>query len=185
MAFISYKNHFLVAVPTLRGEFFSKAVIFIYEHSQKDGAIGFTVNKPLSATLGNVMDHLKVDITDDAITDLPVFSGGPVGPDQGFVLHDRMSMAQHPDDKEITIATSREMLRDIAEGNGPDNYLITLGYAGWTAGQLEAEILRNDWLVTPFKKSIVFKTPIAQRWKVAGTLLGIDINTLSDQIGHA
>ena len=181
----NFKHRLLVAVPTLRGEFFSKAVIYIYEHSEKEGAVGFTINKPLSATIDNVMDHLKIDVTDEKIIDLPVFSGGPVGPDQGFVIHDRMSVAQHKDDKEVSISTSRDMLRDIAEGKGPDHFMITLGYAGWSPGQLEAEVLRNDWLIAPFEKKVLFDTPIAKRWTVAGRLLGIDINTLSDQIGHA
>lgn len=181
----SYKHRFLVAVPTLKGEFFSKSVIYIYEHSEKDGTIGFTINKPLSATLSNVMDHLKIDVQDSKIKNMPVFSGGPVSPDQGFVIHDRMTLAQNSKDQDITISTSRDLLRDVANGNGPEHFIITLGYAGWSPGQLESEIIRNDWLVAPFEKSILFETPIVQRWTVAAKLLGIDINSLSDQIGHA
>jgi len=143
------------------------------------------VNKPLSATLSNVMDHLKIELKHQKIANLPVFSGGPVGPDQGFVIHDQINPAQNQNDQEITISTSRDLLRDIAEGRGPDHFMITLGYAGWSPGQLESEIIRNDWLVAPFAKSVLFETPIAQRWFVAGKLLGIDIGMLSNQVGHA
>lgn|SRR3990167_223388 len=185
MSNINYKHHFMIAMPTLQGEFFSKAVIYIYEHSAKEGAVGFAINKPLSATLDNVMDHLKIRTINKKLADTPVFSGGPVGPDQGFIIHDRMSAAQNQDDQDISISTSRDMLCDIAKGAGPEHFIITLGYAGWSPGQLEAEILRNDWLITKFEKKILFDTPISERWKTAGKLLGIDIGTLSDQIGHA
>ncbi|OGT25635.1 MAG: hypothetical protein A3I77_04990 [Gammaproteobacteria bacterium RIFCSPLOWO2_02_FULL_42_14] len=181
----SYKHHFLVSMPQMRGEFFSRAVVYIYEHSQTGGAIGFTINKPLSATLGNVLEHLKIAGTDKKIAEVPVFSGGPVGPDQGFVLHDRMSMPNAPGDQEITIGTSRDILKEIGEGRGPDHFLVLLGYSGWGAGQLEMEIGRNDWLVLPFQKAIVFDIPIAERWVAAARIIGIDFNQLSSQTGHA
>lgn len=179
------KNHLLVAMPSMQGEFFSKSVVLIYDHSDDEGTIGFTINKPLSATLGNVLEHLKIKITDKQVFDLAVFSGGPVGPDQGFVIHDRMSIAESEDDEQITLSTSREMLQEIAEGKGPDNFLVTLGYAGWEAGQLEDEILDNDWLVVPLEKDILFNTPIAQRWTKAAQLAGVDINRLTTHVGHA
>lgn len=181
----NFKHHLLIAMPSLGGDFFTKAVVYIYEHSEKEGAIGFTINKPLSATLGNVLEHLSLDITDDEVFDSPVFSGGPVGPDQGFVLHDRMSVAESDEDEDITISTSRAMLKEIGDGKGPDHFIVTLGYAGWGPGQLEEEVLRNDWLVVPYSADIVFDTPIAKRWEQAAKLLGIDFNHLSGQIGHA
>lgn len=181
----NFKHHLLIAMPSLSGDFFSRAVVYIYEHSAEEGAVGFTVNKPLSASLGNVLEHLKLDISDENVFDSPVFSGGPVGPDQGFVLHDRMSVAESEDDKEVTISTSRTMLKEIGDGKGPDHFIVTLGYAGWGPGQLEEEVLRNDWLVVPYSADIVFDTPIAQRWEMAAKSLGVDFNNLSGQIGHA
>lgn len=181
----NYKNQLLVAMPTMQGDFFSKAVIFVYEHSATEGTIGFTINKPLSATLGNVFQHLNIPIKKQSVTGIPVFSGGPVGPDQGFVIHDQMSLAENPADKEVTISTSRDMLQSIAKGKGPEHFLITLGYAGWEAMQLEAEILRNDWLVVPFQKRLLFEVPIAERWIAAAKSVGIDVNKLSGHIGHA
>lgn len=181
----SYKNHLLISMPSMQGEFFAKSVVFIYEHSDETGAIGFTINKPLSATLGNVMEHLNIAVEEKKIEEWPVFSGGPVGPDQGFVLHDRMSLAENKEDQGITISTSREILQEIARGKGPDHFMVVLGYSGWEPGQLEKELRDNHWLVVPFEKSIVFDVPIAQRWKAAAQLLGVDISKLSSQTGHA
>ncbi len=181
----NYKNHLLIAMPSMQGDFFSKSVVFVYEHTETGGAIGFTVNKPLSATLGNVFEHLNIEIQDQHASQLPVFSGGPAGPDQGFVIHDRMSLAENKEDSEITISTTREILVDIASGKGPDHFIVTLGYAGWEPGQLEDEITHNDWLVTPFQKDILFKIPIAQRWMASAKLLGVDMSKLSSQTGHA
>lgn len=181
----NYKNHFLIAMPSLRGDFFTKSVIYIYEHSEDTGAVGFMINKPLSATLGNVMEHLDISVKDDAIYDLPVFSGGPMGPDQGFVIHDHLELAESDDDTVITLSTSREILQEIANKKGPEHAMVILGYASWEPGQLEKEIQHNDWLLAPIQKSIVFETPIPQRWSAAARLIGVDINKLSGQIGHA
>jgi len=169
----------------MQGEFFGKAVVYIYEYAEETGAVGFTINKPLSATLGNVMEHLNIPIKDKSMEGLSVFSGGPVGPDQGFVIHDCMSLAEDEDDKVVTISTSREILQDIASGKGPDHFMVVLGYAGWEPGQLELEIQESDWLVVPLQKSILFEVPIAQRWIAAAKLIGIDVNKLSSQTGHA
>ena len=182
----NYKNHLLIAMPSLQGDFFAKSVVYIYEHSEESGAIGFTINKPLSATLGNVLEHLKIKTKNDVIANLPVFSGGPVGPDQGFVIHDEMRLSENKkNDTDITVSTTREILSNIARGKGPDNFIVTLGYAGWEPGLLEKEIQENDWLVAPLDKNILFKEPISTRWTAAAKLLGIDIHKLSSQIGHA
>lgn len=179
----SYKNHLLIAMPSMQGQFFAKSVVFVYEHSENEGALGFTINKPLSATLGNVFEHLGIKTKEDKISNLPVYSGGPVGPDQGFVIHDYISMAKS--DGDVTISTTREMLADIACGKGPPHFIITLGYSGWEPGQLEKEIMHNDWLVAPLEKSILFTAPISQRWILAAQSIGIDVNKLSSQVGHA
>lgn len=181
----NYKNHLLIAMPSLQGEFFAKSVVYIYEHTDAGGALGFTINKPLSATLGNVLDHLNIDNKDKYVSELPVFSGGPVGPDQGFVIHDQLELAEAGSEGEITISTSREILQEIAEGKGPEHFMVTLGYASWEPGQLEKEIQHNDWLVAPFKKTILFNTPIPGRWVASARLLGVDLTKLSSQVGHA
>ncbi|HLB55836.1 MAG TPA: YqgE/AlgH family protein [Coxiellaceae bacterium] len=181
----NFKNQFLIAMPSMTGEFFGKSVVYIYEHSEKGGAIGFTINKPLSATLGNVLEHLNIKVEDKASANLPVYSGGPVGPDQGFVIHDRMSLAENKETGEVCISTTREILQEIADKKGPDHFMVMLGYSGWEPGQLEKEIQRNDWLVAPFKKDILFQVPIAQRWVASAKSLGVDLTKLSSQVGHA
>lgn len=180
-----YKHHFLVAMPQMQGEFFARSVVYIYEHSLSGGTVGFTINKPLTAVLRNVLEHLKLSAKTEKIAALPVYSGGPVGTDQGFIIHDRMTLANKKDDESITIGTSRQILKDIADGNGPDNFIVTLGYAGWGPAQLETEIERNDWLIVPFDKTLLFETPISTRWTAAAKLLGVDFNQLSSQTGHA
>lgn len=185
MHITNFKNQLLIAMPSLQGDFFSKAVVFIYEHSEAEGAFGFTINKPLSATLGNVLEHLDIKTKNETIAGLSVFSGGPIGPDQGFVIHDQMSLAENDDDKDVTLSTTREVLQDIAHGKGPANFIVTLGYSSWEPGQLEAEIQQNDWLLAPLQKSILFETPISQRWIAAAKSIGIDVNKLSSQVGHA
>ncbi len=176
-------NHFLIAMPALKDAIFTKGVVYVYEHS-KEGAMGVVINRSLQITLGNLLQHLDIEVKDDAIAAIPVLAGGPVGPEQGFVLHNRM---EGDDDvtQQITITASKEILRDISLGKGPEKFVITLGYAGWEAGQLEKEIRRNDWLVTPFSDEILFSTPLEKRWQAAAKIIGVDINNLSDQVGHA
>lgn len=174
------KDHFLIAMPVLRDSTFEKSVIYLYEHSA-DGAMGLVINKPLQITLGNVLDHLDIESSSEEVETFPVLMGGPVGQEHGFVVHEIKSESE----TQIVISASKEILRSIAKGKGPDNFLVTLGYAGWEAGQIEAEIRRNDWLVAPFNADILFNTPIEKRWEAAAKLIGVDINRLSDQTGHA
>lgn len=163
-------------MPSLSDQNFSKSVIYLYEHTS-EGAMGLVINKPLHINLGSVLRHLKIKITEDIIETHPVLMGGPVGQEHGFVLHES--------NNDIVISASKEMLRSIAIGKGPVNFLIALGYTGWGAGQLEQELNHNDWLIAPFDATILFNTPLEDRWRNAARLIGIDINNLSDQIGHA
>lgn len=178
-----FTNSFLVATPTLADHNFSKSVIYIYEHSEK-GAMGMIINKPLQISLGNVLEHLDITATEEKIANFPVLMGGPVNQEHGFILYDR-----HENEKEkhskMRVSASKAMLKKIAEGNGPKDFIVTLGYSGWQRGQLEKEISRNDWLIAPFNRDILFSTPVNQRWEATAALIGIDINHLSDQIGHA
>lgn len=170
------KNHFLIATPSLQDTNFSKSVIYLYEHSN-NGAMGLVINKPLNINLGSVLRHLDIEILDKSVETEPVLMGGPVSQEHGFVLHD--------EGDNIIISASKETLRTIAAGEGPKNYLITLGYSGWQAGQLEYELNRNDWLIAPADPAILFTTSLEERWVKAAQLIGVDIHNLSGQVGHA
>lgn len=176
-------NCFLVAMPSLADPNFSRAVIYLHEHSN-EGAVGMIVNKPLQVNLGNVMEHLGIPVSKEQnqLSDQIILMGGPVGQEHGFILYD--SSESTPQQK-VTVSASKELLYDIAKGGGPKNFVITLGYAGWGAGQLEKEIARNDWLVAPYDSEILFHLPLNRRWPAAAALIGVDINRLSDQVGHA
>ncbi len=175
-------------MPALNDANFSKSVIYVYEHTA-EGAMGLIINKPLQINLGNIMHHLKIKIDYDAIINQPVIMGGPVQPEQGFVIHPAGSEDEdgpaETDDNEILVSTSKELLTAIAAGKGPEKFLISLGYSGWSAGQLEQEMNRNDWLLAPFNPDILFNEAIDRRWTKAAKLIGIDINLLSNQVGHA
>lgn len=172
----SLKNHFLIAMPSLKDTNFNKSVIYLHQHSKK-GAMGLVINKPLHVNVGSVLRHLDIEILDKSIETEPVLMGGPVGQEHGFVLHNEGT--------NIIISASKETLRDIAAGKGPKNHLITLGYSGWQPGQLEQELIRNDWLIAPLNHSILFSEPLDNRWEQAAKLIGVDINNLSGQMGHA
>ncbi len=178
-------NHFLIATPTLQDTLFSKSVIYLYEHSAK-GAVGLIINKSMQITLEHLLEHLDIEMTDKHSAKCSVLTGGPIEPEQGFIIHDPIE--QREDQKQqapFIISSSKEMLYDISNGKGPDHFLITLGYSRWEQGQLETEISRNDWLVAPVKENILFSTPIEQRWQEAAKSIGIDIHCLSRHTGHA
>jgi putative transcriptional regulator len=180
---INYFNqHFLIAMPGLDDANFSKAVVFIEEHNE-EGAVGIIINKPLEIQLAAVFDHLNITAPIKSIAHRPVLLGGPVGQEQGFVLH-----SEHENDSDeniIHLSSSKDILSQIANGEGPARFQVALGYSGWEAGQLEEEISQNDWLVIKATASILFHTPIAKRWPASIQSLGIDATQLSDQSGHA
>ena len=176
-------NHFLVAMPSLADSNFSKAVIYLYEHND-EGALGMVINRTLDINLGNVLQHLDINTSKPEVTDYPVLMGGPVGQEHGFIIFER-DPGTSGSKIEVFVSASKDMLKKIAEGKGPSNFMVALGYSGWGASQLEKEIARNDWLVVPFNRRILFDTPIEKRWQKAAALMGIDINQLSDQVGHA
>lgn len=175
-------NHFLIAMPALKDSLFTKSVVYLYEHSEK-GAMGAVINKSLQITLGNLLQHLDIEVKDESIFALPVLTGGPIGPEKGFIIHDQVKKEDAI--RQVAISASKEMLDEIAQGKGPEHFIITLGYSGWEAGQLEKELNNNDWLVAPFNKDIIFSTPLDKRWQAAAKTIGVDVNHLSDQIGHA
>lgn len=181
-----FTNHFLIAMPSLTDPYFTQAVAYICEHNE-NGAIGIIINRPLELSLAEVFRQMDIKTENDQSINLPVLCGGPVHPERGFVLHTpggnwRSSLEMS---SELSVTTSRDILQAIAENQGPSEVIITLGYASWTAGQLEKEILNNFWLTCPANTNVLFKTPLIERWKAALEIVGIDINKLSRDVGHA
>ena len=182
----SLTNHFLIAMPNLADPNFFHTVTYICEHGES-GAMGLVINRPLELRLADIIEQLEIEITDSSINEKQVYAGGPVQGDRGFVLHDSKSAwdstLQITD--EISITTSLDILQAIAIGEGPEKSLVALGYAGWGAGQLEDELAQNAWLSGPAQSDIIFDHPSEQRWQAAANLLGVDLNLLSSDAGHA
>lgn len=180
------RDHFLLAMPNLTQGIFHHSITYLCDHGE-NGAMGIVINQPLELTLHEIFDHL--DIEDNGkFEELPVMAGGPVHMDHGFVLHRRGREdweASLQVTSEIKLTTSKDILKAIASGEGPEEYLIALGYAGWAPGQLEAEIAENSWLTVPADGNIIFDLPYSQRLEAAAASLGVDINLISGQAGHA
>ncbi len=186
MSTVHLSNHLLIAMPNLRDPNFSQTVTLICEHNEQ-GALGIVINRPTDLNLGDLYEHLQIPTSEAPAADAPVYSGGPVQVDHGFVLHEPVgeweaTLVIH---EELGLTTSRDILVATAEGRGPDRCLIALGYAGWGAGQLEQEIADNAWLTVPNDLGIVFDLPPERRWQAAAEKLGIDLNLLSGNAGHA
>jgi len=183
---ISLTNHFLIAMPGLKDPNFSRTVTYVCEHTEQ-GAMGIVINRPMDIRLGQVLEQLDIESVDEEAARVPVYLGGPVQTDRGFVIHsgpDRFdsTLVVTPD---IRVTTSRDVLEAIACGEGPPRRLVALGYAGWGGGQLEDEMSANAWLSGPADADILFQLPSGQRWQAAAQLLGIDLNLLSGEAGHA
>lgn len=184
------QDHFLLAMPSMDAGMFSGSITYICEHGEA-GAMGLVINQPLDLPLSEVFEHLNIDAAHALERDfeaLAVLAGGPVQVDHGFVLHSpgrwrwesTLKITEH-----VHLTTSQDVLKAIASGSGPKHYLIALGYAGWSAGQLESEIANNHWLTLPAESRVLFDTPLEQRVGVAAASLGIDMNLVSTQVGHA
>ena len=182
----SLSNHFLIAMPALDDPNFHHTTTFICEHDE-DGALGVVINRPLNMRLAEILKYMDIDPGSEEISAAPVYMGGPVQSDRGFVLHEPSGdwEATLKVTDTIGITSSRDILQAIAAGEGPERAIVTLGYAGWGAGQLEQELADNTWLSGPASSKIVFDTPSEQRWEAAAALLGIDLNLLSSDTGHA
>ena len=179
-------NQFLIAMPGLVDPNFYHTVTYICAHND-EGAMGIVINRPLEMALGDVLEQMDMEPNNKKIDDWPVYHGGPVQTDRGFVLHEPMSRwdSSINVNDAVGVTTSRDILQAIARGGGPKEALVALGYAGWSAGQLEQEIMDNSWLCGPADADIIFKTPCEQRWQRAAALLGVDMNFISPEIGHA
>lgn len=182
----SLTNHLLIAMPGLQDPNFARTVTYICEHTEQ-GAMGIVINRPLDVTLGALLAQLDIPTVRPGVADTPVYQGGPVQTDRGFVLHTAgysydSTLNITPD---ISVTTSRDILEAIAGGEGPDQVLIALGYAGWGSGQLEQEMSANAWLNGPASNEIIFRMDPSARWMAAAQLLGVDLNLMSGEAGHA
>ncbi|WP_078121157.1 YqgE/AlgH family protein [Thiosocius teredinicola] len=182
----SLKNQLLIAMPSLEDPNFSRTVTYICEHSEQ-GAMGIVLNRPTELRLSDVLKHMQIEGGFGDAGEQIVFLGGPVEEERGFVLHTHTSPwdSTLAVNETISITTSRDILEAMARGDGPSRTLVALGYAGWGAGQLEREMQDNAWLSGPVDQSILFELPPDQRWEAAARLLGVDVNLLSSEAGHA
>ncbi len=186
MQHFNLTDHFLIAMPQMDDPNFVRSVTYICAHNE-DGAMGIVINRPLDMALGEVLMQMELHADSPTIAARAVYLGGPVHTDRGFVLHRPVQSwnSTIAVTAEVAVSTSRDILEAIARGQGPRDALVALGYAGWGAGQLENEIAQNAWLSGPANLDIVFKTPPELRWQSAAALLGIDLVSISHDVGHA
>jgi putative transcriptional regulator len=182
----NFTDHFLIAMPGMVDPNFAHTLTYVCEHNS-DGALGIVVNKPIDMTLSALFEQIEVPLADVALRTSPVHYGGPVQIDRGFVLHRPLGNWQSTlaisDD--IGLTTSKDVLEAVGRGDGPKDVFVSLGYAGWSAGQLEQELAQNAWLTVEADAGLVFDLPAERRLPAAMQLLGIDFSRLSEDVGHA
>ncbi|MFP5397556.1 MAG: YqgE/AlgH family protein [Gammaproteobacteria bacterium] len=187
---IDLTNQFLIAMPGMADDTFAGTVVYMCEHTDK-GALGLVINKPIDIKLKNLFEKVELSLDRDDLADEPVYFGGPVQTERGFVLHEKVGDEASPYNSTLEIpgglemTTSKDVLEALSAGGGPKKVLVTLGYSGWGAGQLEDEIGRNGWLTVQADPQIIFDTPVQERYERAVRLLGIDPRMLSQDAGHA
>ncbi|NWG76566.1 MAG: YqgE/AlgH family protein [Rubrivivax sp.] len=187
---IDLTNQFLIAMPGMVDDNFAGSVVYLCEHSEK-GALGLVINKPIDIKLKNLFEKVDLTLDREDLAEAPVYFGGPVQTERGFVLHEKVGGEGSPYNSTLEIpgglemTTSKDVLEAMSAGGGPRKVLVTLGYSGWGAGQLEDEIGRNGWLTVQADPQIIFDTPAEQRYERAVRLLGIDPRMLSQDAGHA
>lgn len=183
---VNLTHHFLIAMPTMVDTLFSKTLTYICEHNEQ-GALGLVINRPTDLTLMNLFKQLGIPQTVSEAEAIPVLFGGPVQLDCGFVLHHPIGNWQSTlvVNKEVGLTTSLDILKAIANAEGPDQILIAMGYAGWAAGQIEHELAQNAWLTVPATADVLFGLPSEERLPAAMQLLGIQDANISNEVGHA
>ncbi|MDR2638149.1 MAG: YqgE/AlgH family protein [Zoogloeaceae bacterium] len=183
---INFTHHFLIAMPAMVDSYFHRALIYVCEHNAQ-GALGIIVNKPLDLTLSGLFEKVDLEMKISEIADLPVHFGGPVQMDRGFVLHRPLGNWQSSMQvtEEVGLTSSKDILSSISQSGQPKDIILTLGYAGWGAGQLEAELTQNAWLTVPANLEILFGQPPEERLPAAMQALGISFAQLSNVAGHA
>ena len=182
----SLTGHFLIAMPALNDGLFNQAVTYICEHDE-NGSFGVIINQPSNIKLKQIINEMKIESSNEYDEDQVIYMGGPVDQGRGFILH---RPAGHWSSSlkvknNVTLTTSKDILQAIANNQGPKDCIVTLGYAGWSAGQLEQEMASNTWLNCPADEQIIFNTPVEQRWQAAANLIGVDLSLLSNHTGHA
>jgi len=189
---INLTNHFLIAMPGLSDALFGRSVVFMCEHSER-GALGLVINKPSDIRLPRLFEKIDLPMGRADLQDTPVFQGGPVQTERGFVLHEAIDSAEGESIYASTLAipgglemtTSKDVLEAMASGAGPRRVLVTLGYASWAQGQLESEITENSWLTVAADPAVIFDAPVNERYERAMALLGLQPWMLSPDAGHA
>lgn len=174
-------------MPSLADPNFAHTVTLVCEHSTA-GAMGLVINRPTEVKLSDLFEHLELEATASSPHEQVIYAGGPVQRDRGFVVHPPDSNTWDATtliSAEVAITTSRDILAALARGEGPQQSLVALGYAGWGAGQLEQELAQNTWLSGPIDTKVIFETETARRWHAAAANMGIDISLLSSESGHA
>lgn len=185
--FPSLSGQLLVAMPALADPHFERSVTLLCQHDE-NGAVGLIINRPTKLSFANVLEQLDLPRGGRQAMDIPVLFGGPVQPERGFIVHpagtDRWESSHRINDA-WAITTSRDILTALADGSGPQPALLVLGYAGWSAGQLEQELSDNAWLTAAATPGILFDTGIDERWEAATRSIGFDSHQLSHHVGHA
>ena len=183
---LNLRNHLLIAMPSMGDPNFDHTVTLVCQHDEY-GAFGVTINRALEMTVGELLGQLDIEVRDPHIAGQLALSGGPVQSEQGFVLHDGMRNWESTlrIEENLALTSSRDILTDIANGLGPEHFLLVLGCSGWSPGQLEHEIKENAWLTCPASADLLFGTPPEKKYQAVLARLGIDLNQLTDTVGHA
>lgn len=184
---VDLSRQLLLAMPGRVSGSLAHSVIYLCEHTEH-GALGLVINRPTDLTVGGLLKRIQLEpaLELGPVQDAPVVFGGPVQTDRGFVLHAPLGeYASSVRIGDIALTTSRDVLQDVAQGRGPEQILVTLGYAGWGAGQLESELAQNAWLNVDATPALLFQTPFENRYEAALSQLGIDLSMLASDIGHA
>jgi putative transcriptional regulator len=183
---VNLTDHFLIAMPAMTDPFFARSLVFVCEHNE-GGALGVIVNRPLDMTLATLFEKIDIDLEARQLAEQPVYFGGPVQTDRGFVLHRPHGVWQSSlqVNERVALTSSRDILAAVGQSGEPHDMFVTLGYAGWGAGQLESELAQNGWLTVPASERILFDLPYEARLDAAMQALGIDFANLADEAGHA
>jgi putative transcriptional regulator len=185
---INLTNQFLIAMPNMADPTFSGTVVYLCDHTEK-GALGLVINRPTDIDLQSLFNRIDLKLEIEPLVHLPVYFGGPVQTERGFVLHEAGEGEPYSSSKSVpgglAMTTSKDVLEAVASGKGPERFLLTLGHAGWGAGQLEEEISKNGWLTVEADPRIIFDVPAEDRLEAALSLLGVSRSMLSGEAGHA
>jgi putative transcriptional regulator len=188
-------NHFLIAMPGLEDAIFSKSVVYVCEHTPQ-GALGLVINKPADMTMSSLFGKVDLPLERRDLSDAPVFQGGPVQIERGFILHESITSASDKPEQPVyassmviagglEMTTSKDVLEALSSGYGPRKVLVSLGYSAWGEGQLESELGENSWLTVGADPTVIFDTPVEERYDRALSLLGLKSWMISSQVGHA